>query len=215
MINRILKTSAIVLLLATLFVACGSSKQTPTEPVVTEALITIKTDFGDIKMILFDKTPIHKENFLNVALKGDFDGSIFHRVIPNFMIQGGGITKDNQAAYDSLSIDKKTLPNEINSTFKHIRGAVAAARTNNPQKRSAKQQFYIVQNIKGAHHLDNNYTVFGQTLSGLDVVDKIANIKANNTKPVEDIKMIVTVDIVPQSDIIKYYGDVYKKYNLK
>ena len=203
-----------VVVIAIMMSACAGTKAQKEEAVSTEALVTLTTQFGEVKMILFDDTPIHKNNFLAHAMEGKYDGSIFHRVIDNFMIQGGAFPNENQAAYDSLTFEEKTLAPEFHAHHKHNRGAVAAARTNNPQKRSDDRQFYIVQNHRGAHHLDMGYSVFGQVVYGMDVVDKIAKAPKSGSKPKQDITMKIRVDIVTKEDILKYYGDIYAKYNI-
>jgi len=172
-------------------------------------LITISTDFGDMKLILFDDTPIHKANFIKLAEEGKYNGSPFHRVIKDFMIQGGGIKHENQQAFDTLSFEDRTLPNEIMEKHKHIYGALAAARVENPEKRSDLSQFYIVQNHKGSHFLDNRYTVFGQVMVGFSVLDSIANQKLNGSSPVKEIIMTVRAEKVKRTEIIKYYGNIY------
>jgi len=169
-------------------------------------LITLTTDYGVMKALLYDDTPIHKKNFITLAGEGKYDGSVFHRVINNFMIQGGMLPSPYHEYYDTLPMDKKTLPNEIMEKHKHRFGAIAAARTNNPEKRSDISQFYIVQNHAGAHHLDNGYTVFGQVVVGLDVIDKIAHQPVNGSSPIKPIKMTIKVEKVKRSDIEKFYG---------
>lgn len=187
----------------------------------SEPIILIKTDYGDIKCKLYNETPGHRDNFLDIAKNGRFNGSIFHRVIKDFMIQGGGDA--NMQTIDG----RPQIPAEINPKFIHKKGALAAARTNNPQKLSSGSQFYIVQGRKtptaqleqmaarsgvkyteeqkktyaeigGTPHLDGAYTVFGEVIEGLDVVDKIAATQTGTiggvpNKPVKDIKMIVSV----------------------
>jgi peptidyl-prolyl cis-trans isomerase B (cyclophilin B) len=190
-------------------------KKKKDEVVAMEALVTIETKYGDIKLILFDDTPIHKENFLNLAREGKYDSTIFHRVIPNFMAQGGEVDRSNDSLWNTLSFDEKTLQNEILPHHRHLRGSLAAARVNNPGKRSDKSQFYIVQNVKGTPHLNNNYTVFGHALSGVEVVDDIVYSQVKGSTPIDKIYMKVSVEMVPKTDIIKFYGDVYKKYQIK
>lgn len=180
----------------------------------TDFLVTITTEYGEMKLILFDDTPIHKANFIKLAKEGKYDGTTFHRVINNFMVQGGELDHSNDPSWDTLSFEKKTLPNEIRENHKHIFGALAAARTNNPNKRSDISQFYIVQNHNGTHFLDNNYTVFGQLIVGFDVLDSIAMQKVVGSAPVKKCSMKVRVEEVKRDDIIKFYGDVYKKYNV-
>ena len=178
--------------------------------------VLIHTDLGDIKVLLYNDTPKHSENFAKLANEGFFNGSIFHRVIRNFMIQGGGAPAGK--AETNYLIPAEILPNHI-----HKKGALAAARTNNPKKESSGSQFYIVQGqvftneqlnqfesqmnkkftpeqrklyttIGGTPHLDGEYTVFGEVIEGLDVVDKIAAVQtAPGDKPVKDVKMTVKV----------------------
>jgi cyclophilin family peptidyl-prolyl cis-trans isomerase len=181
--------------------------------------VLIKTDYGDIKLMLYNDTPKHRDNFVKLANEGFFNGSIFHRVINSFMVQGGG------AAAGKPEKDYK-IPAEILPTHIHKKGALAAARMGdqvNPKKESSGSQFYIVQGAKytdaqlnqfegqmgkkftaeqrkayttvgGTPHLDGAYTVFGEVLEGLDVVDKIAAVKTGpGDKPVQDVKMTVKV----------------------
>jgi cyclophilin family peptidyl-prolyl cis-trans isomerase len=177
-------------------------------------LITINTDYGKIKMILFDNTPLHKQNFLELATAGVYDHIIFHRVIKDFMIQTGDFTTRNQPFDFHPGIIKKEISAEIESEYKHIRGAVAAARAGddvNPYKKSHPTQFYIVQNYKGAHHLDGKYTIFGQVMSGFEVLDVIARKRTTKTdKPVKDIRITVDVTKVTKADIEKFYNYTYE-----
>jgi len=196
-----------LILMGLIFIGIAGFKYKTSEK--TDYLVTITTDFGVMKALLYDDTPIHKKNFITLAAEGKYDGSIFHRVINNFMIQGGGLPSPYHEYYDTLPMEKKTLPNEIMEKHKHKFGAIAAARTNNPQKRSDISQFYIVQNHAGTHHLDNGYTVFGQVVVGFDVIDKIAQQPVKGSSPVKPIKMVIKVEKVKRSDIEKFYGKVY------
>ncbi len=175
-------------------------------------LITISTSFGDMKLILFDDTPIHKENFIRLAKEGKYNGSLFHRVIKNFMIQGGAIDHSDEPGWDTLSFEARTLPNEIMDKHKHGYGAVAAARVENPDKRSDISQFYIVDNPAGTHFLDNKYTVFGQLMVGYDVLAKIVNQPLNGSSPKKPIKMMVKVEKVKRANLIKFYGNEYTRF---
>ena len=204
MINAKTGKATLLLLAGIIFIVIMGFKYKTSEK--TDYLITITTDFGVMKALLYDDTPIHKKNFITLAAEGKYDGSIFHRVINNFMIQGGGLPSPYHEYYDTLPMDRKTPPNEIMEKHKHKFGAIAAARTNNPEKRSDISQFYIVQNHAGAHHLDNGYTVFGQVIVGFDVIDKIATQPVNGTSPVKPIKMTIKIDKVKRSDIEKFYG---------
>lgn len=181
-----------------------------------EHIVVISTEYGDIKLKLYNETPIHRDNFLKLAKEGKYNGSNFHRVIQGFMIQGGGM-----AAEGSM----EQLPAEIVPGLYHKRGALAAARLGddvNPQKKSSPSQFYIVQgtlqnqvqldqltNRKGsvftaeakqaymteggAPHLDGDYTVFGEVIEGMDVVDKIAACQKKGSAPVKTITFTVKV----------------------
>lgn len=133
-------------------------------------LVQIKTTFGTMLIWLFDETPLHRDNILTLARSGYYNGLIFHRVINDFMIQGGDPlgTGNGGPGY--------TLCQEITPQLSHNFGAVAAARaddTVNPEKNSSGSQFYIVENNAGSHFLDMNYTVFGQVISGLEVITQI------------------------------------------
>lgn len=184
----------------------------------TDLKFLIKTSMGDIKVKLYNDTPLNRDNFLKNVNNGFYNGSIFHRVISAFMIQGGrGVDGAEDCGW--------TVPAEIKSDRFHKKGALAAARMGdevNPQKNSSGSQFYIVQGKKytdaeldaisarsgvsytkeqrdayktigGTPFLDGNYTVYGEVYDGLDVVDKIAAVKTGaGNKPVEDIKMTIT-----------------------
>jgi len=249
-------------------------------------LVTIKTSYGDIKVMLYDQTPEHKANFIKLAEHGDYDSTIFHRVIKNFMIQGGDV---NARPGNENTIDY-TIPAEFVDTLTHQKGALAAARMGdnvNPAKASSGSQWYIVQGIVyapeelttdmqkinrylkeliqkpeygnlqeeltniyynegekafnkklielkptlenefnetfdiefpedrlniyttigGTPHLDDEYTVFGRVVEGLDVVDKIAAVETGAMdKPVEDVYMIMEVEEISIKKLHKLYG---------
>ena len=185
-----------------------------------ETMFVIHTDYGDITGMLYNDTPGHRDNFIKVIKQGWYDGSIFHRVIDGFMIQGGGNADGNpDIGY--------TIPAEFVAERYHKKGALAAARMGdavNPEKRSSGCQFYLVQGqvftyeqlasfemrkncewtaeqkkvyttIGGTPHLDFDYTVFGEVIDGIDVIDKIAAVKTGQgNKPLVDVKM--TIEIV-------------------
>ncbi len=159
----------------------------------------IHTDFGDMKGILYNETPKHRDNFVKLAKSGFYDGLLFHRVINGFMIQGGDPQSKNAKAGQQLGNGDPgyTIPAEFNAALKHKRGALAAARTAdqiNPAKASSGSQFYIVQPEKGTHFLDMNYTVYGEVTEGFDVIDKISLAqKDKNDRPLKDIKMTVKI----------------------
>jgi len=151
-------------------------------------LVRIETDFGNMLIWLHEETPIHRDNFLALAQQGYYNGMIFHRVIKDFVIQGGDPlgTGSGGPGY--------TLCAEMNATLLHDFGAVAAARLGdsaNPEKNSSGSQFYIVANTAGRHDLDANYTVFGKVIDGLGVITAIASqaTNASTDKPLADIVM--------------------------
>ncbi|MEM6262505.1 MAG: peptidylprolyl isomerase [Bacteroidota bacterium] len=178
-------------------------------------LVTIHTRHGDIKLVLFEKTPIHRENFLKLAQEGFYDSTAFHRVYNNFMVQGGDPNSKPGGVSKNLGQGGPgyTLEAELDKGFKHKRGAVAAARLSdqvNPEKRSSGSQFYIVQNRTGTPHLDGGYTVFGQVLDGFDTIDAIAKEPANRAgKPEIPIYMTVEVKKVKRKKLAKAFGDKY------
>lgn len=180
-----------------------------------DEVVTISTSLGDIKLILFEQTPQHKANFLKLAQSGFYNGTTFHRVIQNFMIQGGDPnTKDADPNNDGAGQpDAATIPAEIRPELQHKFGALAAARQGdyvNPTRASSASQFYIVQNHQGTKHLDGAYTVFGQVISGLDVIDKIAAQPTGpRDRPTTDMKMTVKVDKLKKKKITELYGYQY------
>lgn len=162
-----------------------------------EPVFDIITNMGTIKVKLYSGTPKHRENFAKLAFSKYYDGIIFHRVINGFMIQGGDpLTKDvyaDPAKYGTGGPDY-TIPAEFVPEYTHKKGALAAARRGdaaNPLKESSGSQFYIVQNESTCAQLDGNYTVFGQTVEGFDVIDKIAAVETNNRDcPMTPVKII-------------------------
>lgn len=163
----------------------------PAEPV-----FDIITSMGVIKVKLYADTPKHRENFAKLALEKYYDGTLFHRVINGFMIQGGDpLTKDaaNKPRFGTGGPDY-TVPAEFVPEHVHKKGALAAARRGdavNPYKESSGSQFYLVQDERSCAQLDGEYTVFGETIEGLDVIDKIAAVQTDNRDcPVQDVKII-------------------------
>lgn len=161
-----------------------------------EQLIEIKTTYGTMYMWLYKETPLHRANFLSLAQDNYFDSTTFHRCIQNFMIQGGDPnTKDSDTLNDGTGGPGYTIPAEIDtSLFRHKRGAVGAARDNNPAKASSGSQFYISVSTAGTASLDNRYTVFGEIISGIEAADQIV-LQPQNAKnrPYTDIRMDVNV----------------------
>ena len=184
-----------------------------------ETLIVIHTSYGDITAKLYNDTPLHRDNFIKLIKEGWFNNSPFHRVINQFMIQGG------QNA-DGRQDPGYTIPAEILPNHFHKKGALAAARMPdnvNPEKASSGSQFYIVQGRKvpqaylgqmtfetghsftdeqkevyatigGTPHLDGGYTVFGEVVMGLEVVDKIAAVETGyRDKPLKPVTMTIEI----------------------
>lgn len=205
-------------------------------------VVTIKTDLGTIRVILFDETPKHKANFLKLTKDKFYDGLLFHRVIDDFMIQGGDPNSRNAKPEDMLGKGDNgyKIPAEFSPKLFHQKGALAAARDNNPAKESSGCQFYIVQGRKwskndlnkqaaraarkltdsqrkvyeeigGTPHLDGSYTVFGQVVDGMDVIDKIGSVeKDERDRPEKNISMNMSVKKMKKKKITKKYGWQYE-----
>jgi len=158
--------------------------------------VVIETSLGAITIVLYNETPLHRDNFIKLANDGFYDGVLFHRIIQNFMIQTGDPDSKNATKGQRLGMGGPgyTIPAEFVPKYTHKRGAVAAARQGdnvNPQRASSGSQFYIVDNPSGAHFLDAQYTIFGEVTKGMDVVDKIAvQQKDQADRPLQDIKII-------------------------
>lgn len=159
--------------------------ETQKETIKGPAKVELKTSMGDIVIELDEeKAPVTVANFLKYVEEGFYDGTIFHRVINNFMIQGGGLTADMQK-----KLTHPPIINEASNGLKNNRGTIAMARTLNPN--SATSQFYINQVDNNALNFvegrDPGYTVFGKVIEGLDVVDKIANVKTTTRSGIPDV----------------------------
>ena len=154
---------------------------------------TLKTKFGNIDIKLYpDVAPSHVDNFLKLAKSGFYNGTIFHRVIPGFMIQGGDPnTKDpNKPETYGMGGPSHKLKAEF-SDIPHRRGIVSMARTNDPN--SAGSQFFIV--VKDSNFLDGHYTVFGEVVKGIEVADKIVNLPRNSRDlPTERVEITVVAE---------------------
>jgi len=156
-----------------------------------ETIAVIHTTMGDITVKLYNDTPLHRDNFIKLVNEGWYDGSPFHRVINNFMIQGGH-NKDG-VVDPGYTVEAEILPNHS-----HKKGVLAAARIggpSNPEMRSSGCQFYIVQNPNGTPHLDGKYTIYGEVIMGLDVVDNIAAVQTGRGDvPVKEITMTIEIE---------------------
>lgn len=154
--------------------------------------VRIKTRFGNIDVELFRDTPLHRANFLHLVKQDYFDGTFFHRVSEGFVIQGGN--SDNPDTNKKRHrIGDFLIPSEFDAGHRHVRGALAAAKyaEQNVSKASSPYEFYIVQDPDGAHHLNNDHTVFGRVISGMDVVDEINKVKTDQSEwPLTNIHII-------------------------
>ncbi|MDT0551757.1 peptidylprolyl isomerase [Urechidicola vernalis] len=164
-------------------------------PMNKETKVKISTKFGDIKIRLYEDTPIHRANFIFLTKIRYFNTTVFYRVAPNFVIQGGN--SDNMDTRRiRYNYGNYLLPPEFKKHRKHKYGALAAARDweRNPNKLSSPFEFYIIQNKNGGHHLDMEHTVFGEVYSGFSVMDKIANLDAGLDEwPKVDVYMKVEI----------------------
>ena len=185
-------------------------------------MVEMETNYGKIVLLLYDDTPQHRDNFINLVSKGVFDGLLFHRVIEKFMIQGGD--PESKGAPHDMMLGGGTLGYNVPAEFVkerfHKRGALCAAREGdevNPEKESSASQFYIVQgrvwkdeeldklekrmkreftpeqreayvSVGGTPYLDGEYTVFGEVVEGMEVVDEIASLPCDpNDRPKDDV----------------------------
>ncbi|MDE5607078.1 MAG: peptidylprolyl isomerase [Bacteroidales bacterium] len=190
--------------------------------------VRIETPYGDMVVKLYDETPKHRDNFIKLVKEGFYDNLLFHRVIENFMIQGGDPDSKGAPAGKMLGVGDVgyTVPAEFVKGLYHKKGALSAARQGdavNPAKASSGCQFYIVQGqvypqemfamfesrglklndeqkqlystVGGTPHLDGDYTVFGEVIEGLDVIDKIAAVQTDRAdRPVEDVWMKMRIE---------------------
>ncbi len=287
---------SLILIFALLTTAACSKQQSEGQAPQTDKIVKISTDYGDMYVVLYDETPIHKANFLKLVDVGFYDSTTFHRVIPEFMIQGGDPnSKDNIPFNDGQGGPGYTQEAEFNSDLIHKKGALAAARLGdqqNPERRSSGSQFYIVQGkpvssleldqiqegqnqnakqlimrdyiqapenkdvlealrrnqsagridsvesilkeveeetlsdyiprvyspeqrkiystLGGTPFLDNNYTVFGEVIQGLDVLDKIAAVETGQAdRPVSAVPMTMTVEEMDRDVIAEKFGYNY------
>ena len=171
------------------------------ETLPAEPVFDIVTNLGTIRVKLYKDTPRHRDNFEKLALSGYYDSLLFHRVIYGFMIQGGDPFTKDTALVDKYGEGgpKYTIPAEMrdaegNPLHRHKKGALAAARVGdlaNPFKASSGSQFYLVQNPDNCVHLDGEYTVFGETVAGLNVIDKIASVRTDRLdRPVQEVRIL-------------------------
>lgn len=201
-------------LLISLAMSCNQDGQTH---------VIIETEYGTMEAVLYNETPLHRDNFIKLAKEGFYNDLLFHRVIEGFMIQGGDPNSKDASAGQPLGSGGPGYRVDAEIGQPHYKGTLAAARTGagNPEKKSSGSQFYIVQGrpvseanlnniskarnityspeqiakykqVGGTAQLDGEYTVFGEVISGLDVIDKIAAVDTDQRdRPLQDVKMQV------------------------
>lgn len=161
-----------------------------------EPVFDIVTNYGTMKIKLYSKTPKHRDNFVKLVNEKYYDSLRFHRVIEGFMIQGGDPNSRDTSKIDLWGQGGPgyTVPAEFVNEYWHKKGAIAAARKGdlaNPKKASSGSQFYIVHDENACLHLDGEYSIFGETIEGLDVIDKIASVATDRyDRPYEDVMII-------------------------
>lgn len=222
-----LKLAILCLIAATLNLTAMQAQNTGSTNNTAEQMAVIHTPYGDITIKLYNETPQHRDNFIKLVKAQIFDGTLFHRVIKNFMIQGGDPQSKNAKPGEMLGSGDLgyTVPAEFIPGLIHKKGALSAARLGdnvNPAKESSASQFYLVQGrvytpqeidmlrargikispenaeiyttMGGTPFLDGEYTVFGEVVEGLDIIDKIAEQATDpNDRPLEDIRMTITL----------------------
>jgi peptidyl-prolyl cis-trans isomerase B (cyclophilin B) len=230
MINRKMKKIFFVGINLFLVITCIAQKDSTIKKKDRKRDVLMQTTMGDIVIRLSDSTPLHRDNFLKLVKVGYYDSVLFHRVIKDFMIQGGDPNSRRAGAGKPLGDGGPgyTVPAEFRKTLFHKKGALAAARMGdnaNPTKASSGSQFYIAQGkvftdagldsveifrlggrkipieqrqvyktIGGTPHLDQGYTVYGEVVKGLDIVDKIAAVETSRAqdrdRPLQDVRII-------------------------
>lgn len=253
--NKILLSVLLAILSLQIF-AQNNKPDSIINPLDERCIVSLETSLGNIKVALYNETPKHRDNFLKLVKEGFYNGILFHRVIPNFMVQAGDPSSKIAVSgqlLGNVSLNY-TIPAEIRfPQYYHKRGALAAAQEENSQDHASSScQFYIVtgktfgpkmletklneltersggtivfndkikndyQTIGGAPHLDGLYTVFGEVVDGMDVVDKIQNVeKDNNNRPINDIKILkatVVKDLPIKNSSNKEHNKMSKNKN--
>lgn len=160
-----------------------------------EDKVRITTKYGSFVIDLYEETPYHRSNFIFLTKKGYFNGTLFHRVVNGFIIQGG--SSDNpEVGKKRAEIGRYLLPPDAKKGFKHHRGTVSmpSSEIENAFKMASPYEFFIVVTNPGSYHLDGKYTPFGRVVEGMDVVDKINAQKTDSAEwPYENIEMTVEI----------------------
>lgn len=196
-INTNIPTRQYVLLLLCicLFSACRTPEKEASYPIAQ-----IKTPKGEMLLWLYDETPVHKASFLKLANEGYWDTLSFNRVIEDFVIQGG--CPDTPEGFaDSPYL----LEPEFRDSLKHVYGALGAGRDGNAEKLSAGCQFYIVDREDGIPRLDGDYTIFGQIIKGMDVLEAIATTPTDSLdEPLDRVGLDVNILMLKEAEIRKH-----------
>jgi cyclophilin family peptidyl-prolyl cis-trans isomerase len=160
-----------------------------------ENKVRIETPLGSFDILLFKNTPYHRANFIFLTKQRYFDNTYFHRVVPDFIIQGGN--SDNaDTAQKKRKIGKYLLPPDTRKGYKHHRGVISmpSSEIENPHKLASPYEFFIVHQSPGAYHLDESYTVFGKVVRGMEVVDAINALPTDKRDwPLTNMRLHVTV----------------------
>ncbi len=148
---------------------------------VKETKVKLTTSMGAITIELYNNVPYHKANFIYLAKKGYFDNTMFHRVVPGFIIQGGN-ADNKETSKKRKAIGRYLLPPDTRKGYKHHRGTISmpSSERDNPHKLASPYEFFIVVTKPGSYHLDGSYTPFGKVAEGMDVVDKINQVEVDS-----------------------------------
>ena len=194
-------------MISLLLISC-KDKSKVVQPVKTETKKIIKkkakqiksefilnTNYGNIDVELFNNTPYHRANFIYLTSKKYFEGEFFHRVVKDFIIQGGN--SDNiSTSKKRRKIGRYLLPPDTKKGHKHHRGIISmpSSEIENPYKLASPYEFFIVKKKDGAYHLDKDYTAFGKVIKGMDVVDKISNLETDKREwPLDNVRFKVEI----------------------
>ena len=160
-----------------------------------ENKVRITTGYGSIDIELFNDTPYHRANFIYLIKNKYFQGEYFHRVVKDFIIQGG--TSDNiSTSKKRRKIGRYLLPPDTKKGYKHHRGILSmpSSEIENPYKLASPYEFFIVQKKDGAYHLDKNYTAFGKVINGMNVVDLISNLETDKREwPLDNVRFNIEI----------------------
>lgn len=214
--KRIILSAIIMVMAAMAVVSCSNNRQkdaaanetTEMENTQnTELQYDIVTTHGTMRVKLYNKTPKHRDNFKKLVAEKYYDDIRFHRVIEGFMIQAGDPYSRDTSMINMWGQGGPdyTIPAEFINEYWHKKGALAAARKGdmaNPKKASSGSQFYIVHDENACLHLDGQYSIFGEVIEGLDVIDKIASVDVDRMdRPYEDVKIITVKPVVIETPV--------------